>query len=241
MSILPSGSSAVPFAQGQDVSRLRAAVDRSAQETKDYVQEYKDKRATVEALSAAEHAEPGNKSKIDILGMRERRLEAARLRETAALSLLANCLIAESSAVHAQAAVNAATATPTIATTTPLTTTNAEKKIIKRKLPEPRDGWKDSTFKLYRAHSDAMSYHKPMSAMLWRLVDIVHHQTNPGTTTPAPDVHLARLVPPTILEENISTYSVGQILEMSLNYVHEIAHAVYLKHVYNKTVVEGAF
>jgi hypothetical protein len=86
MSILPSGSSAVPFAQGQDVSRLRAAVDKSAQETKDYLQEYEDQRATVEALSAAEQAEPGNKSKMDILGMRERRLEAARLRETAALS-----------------------------------------------------------------------------------------------------------------------------------------------------------
>jgi hypothetical protein len=31
---------------------------------------------------------------------------------------------------------------------------------------------------------------------------------------------------------------VGQILEMSLNYVHEAAHAVYLKHVYNNTVAE---
>jgi hypothetical protein len=30
----------------------------------------------------------------------------------------------------------------------------------------------------------------------------------------------------------------GQILEMSLNYVHEEAHAMYLKHVYNNTVAE---
>ena len=166
MSILPSGSSVVPFAQGQDVSRLRAAVDRSAQEIKDYTQEYEDQRALVQALSAAEQAEPGNKSKFDILVVREGRLEAARLRETAALSMLSNCLIAESSAVQAQAAAIAATATPTAATTTPLTTTAAEKKIIKRKLPEPRDGWKDATGKLHRAHSDAMAYHKTMSAML---------------------------------------------------------------------------
>ena len=81
-----------------------------------------------------------------------------------------------------------------------------------------------------------MSYHKTLSAMLWQLVDIVHQQSNPGTTTPAPDVELARLVPLTVLEDNISTYSVGQILDMSLNYVHEATHAVYLKHMYNNTV-----
>ena len=142
--------------------------------TKDYLQEYENQRAIVEALSAAEQARPGNKSNIDILGLRERRLEAARLREAAALSLLANCLIADSSAVQAQAAATAATATLTIATTTPLTITTAEKKIIKRKLPEPRDRCKDSIGKLHRAHSDAMYYHKTISAMFWQLVDIVH-------------------------------------------------------------------
>ncbi len=70
------------------------------------------------------------------------------------------------------------------------------------------------------------------------MVGIIHQQTNPGTTTPAPDVQLARLVPLAVLEDNISTYSVGQILEMSLNYVHEASHAVYLKHVYNNTVAK---
>ena len=67
MSILPSGSVVVPFAQGEDVSRLRVDVDRSAQDIKDYTKEYEDQRAVVEALSAAEQAEPGNKPKIDIL------------------------------------------------------------------------------------------------------------------------------------------------------------------------------
>ena len=42
MAILPSSSSVVPFAQGHDLSWLRAAVDMSAQETKDYLQEYED-------------------------------------------------------------------------------------------------------------------------------------------------------------------------------------------------------
>jgi hypothetical protein len=65
MSILPSSSTAVPFAQGQDVSRLRMAVDMFSQEIKDYAQEYEDHRAIVEALSAAKQAEPGNKPKIE--------------------------------------------------------------------------------------------------------------------------------------------------------------------------------
>ena len=99
--------------------------------------------------------------------MRERRLEATKLSETPALSLLANCLISDISVVQAQADATAATATPTVATTTPLTTTTTEKNIIKCKLPEPGDGWKDSTGKLYRAHSDAMSYHETLAAMLW--------------------------------------------------------------------------
>ena len=42
-----------------------------------------------------------------------------------------------------------------------------------------------------------------------------------------------------VLEDNISTYLVGDILEMSLNYVHEAAHAVYLKHVYTNMVAEA--
>ncbi len=99
--------------------------------------------------------------------MREKRLDAARVREAAALSLLSNCLIADTSAAQAQASAAAALATPTVATTTtPLTTTTAEKKIVKRKLPEPRDGWKDASGKLHRAHSDAMAFHKTMSAIL---------------------------------------------------------------------------
>ncbi len=90
--------SAVPFAQGQDVARLRAAVDRSSQEIKDYTKEYEDQRAIVEALSTAEQAEPGIKLKLDILFAREGRLDAARTRETAALALLSNCLTADNSA-----------------------------------------------------------------------------------------------------------------------------------------------
>jgi hypothetical protein len=40
------------------------------------------------------------------------------------------------------------------------------------------------------------------------------------------------------MEDNMHNYTVGHLLDMGLNYVHEAAHAVYLKHVYNNTVAE---
>ena len=49
-----TNTSAVPFAQGQDVARLRAAVDRSSQEINDYTKEYEDQRAIVDVLDVAE-------------------------------------------------------------------------------------------------------------------------------------------------------------------------------------------
>jgi hypothetical protein len=63
------------------------------------------------------------------------------------MSNLTKCLIADISAVQAQAAATVAMTNPAVPATTPLPTTLAEKKIIKRKLPEPRDGWKDSVGK----------------------------------------------------------------------------------------------
>ena len=108
---------------------------------------------------------------------------------------------------------------------------------MKRKLPEPRDGWKDASGKTHKVHLDAITYHKTLSAILWQIMDIVHHQST-GGSTPTPDVLLARLVPFDTLEEKIDTYSVLELLTMGINCVHEAAHSVYVKHVYNGTVAE---
>ncbi len=85
-----------------------------------------------------------------------------------------------------------------------------------------------------------MSYHKAINAILWQITDIVHSQSIPAgsAVSPTPDVQLARLVPLAAIEENITTYTLGQLLEMGLNHVHEASHAVYLKHVYKNTVGE---
>ena len=71
-------------------------------------------------------------------------------------------------------------------------------------------------------------------------MDIAHHQSTIGST-PTPDVPLARLLPFDTLEEKIEDYSVLELLSMGLNCVHEAAHPVYVKHVYNGTVAETFF
>jgi hypothetical protein len=108
---------------------------------------------------------------------------------------------------------------------------------MKRKLPEPRDGWKDASGKVHKVHLDAISFHKTLSIIYWQMMDIVHVQSR-GGLTPTPDVQLARLIPYTTIEENITNYTVLDLLQMVLNYVHEAAHSVYIKHVYNGTVAD---
>ena len=49
---------------------------------------------------------------------------------------------------------------------------------------------------------------------------------------------MARLIPYATIEENIAGYSVLELLQMMLNYVHEAAHSIYIKHVYNGTVAD---
>jgi hypothetical protein len=140
-----STSTAVTFAQGQDDAWIRVVVDRTTREVKDYVVIYKDQRQVVEALDAAQF-DSTNKSSLEVLDIRERRLEAARVRDVIGMSNLTICLIADNSASDAQAtAIMAANVVPAVSAATSATTYSvAEKKIIKRKLPEPRDGWRNS-------------------------------------------------------------------------------------------------
>ena len=106
---------------------------------------------------------------------------------------------------------------------------------MKRKLPEPIDGWKDASSKTHRAHLDSIPFHKAVSAIFWQLMDMVHEQTIGGSTL-TPDGPLASLIPFITIEVNMHSYTVLEHLEMGLNCVHESAHSVYLKHVYNGTV-----
>jgi Mrp family chromosome partitioning ATPase len=95
--------------------------------------------------------EPENKPVLDVLAMRERRLDAALAKEANAIDKLTEFCVADKSAAQAQSAAVAAAFSPpsgvgvaTTTTTVPSTTLGASStKIMKRKLPESVDGWKD--------------------------------------------------------------------------------------------------
>ena len=90
---------------------------------------------------------------------------------------------------------------------------------MKKKLPKPRDGWKDLVSKIHRAHSDAIIYHKTMSTILWKLIDVIHKQSSAGYDIPAQVIPLARLVPLTTLGNNIDSFAILQLLETGMNYL----------------------
>jgi len=124
-----STSNAVHFEQEEDIVLLRAVLIRATKEVKD----------TMNA--------PENKSVLGILAMRERRLDAALVREYNAISTLSHFCVAENGALQAQSAATATALSPPIGasatntSTTPATSAGASsKKIMKRKLPGHNDG-----------------------------------------------------------------------------------------------------
>ena len=70
-----STSTAVPSAQDEDTSLLRAVLGRTSQEVKDYTVKYEDQVKLVQLLGLTVN-EPENKPVLDILAMRELRLDA---------------------------------------------------------------------------------------------------------------------------------------------------------------------
>jgi hypothetical protein len=233
-----STSTAVLNTQDEDISLLRAVLGRTSQEVKDYTAQYEDQVNIVQQLGTAVNL-PENKPAMDILAMRERRLEAALVREANALQRHSDFCIADKDASKAQAVAAAAVvAAPAVGGSATTTTTKSAsgKKIMKRKLPEPVDGWKDMSGKIHRVHHDLAVYHKTISGILWQMMDIVHGAT--GSGDPTPDVMLASLVPYKEMEEKWESYNMKELLDMGLNCVHEQAHSLYVKHVYNGAVAE---
>ncbi len=69
-------------------------------------------------------------------------------------------------------------------------------------------------------------------------MDIVHEQSSKGSGEPTPDVLLARLVPRKEMATKWEKFTAKELLEMGLNCVHEAAHSLCVKHVYNGAAAE---
>ena len=102
-----STSTAVPSTQDEDISLLRAVLGRTSQEVKGYTVQYEDQVNLVHQLGLAVN-EPENKPVLDVLEMRERRLDATLARETNAIEKLNEFSVADKSASHAQSVAVAA-------------------------------------------------------------------------------------------------------------------------------------
>jgi hypothetical protein len=92
--MVASTSKTVQFEQEEDGVLLRAVLIRATQEVKDYTAQYEDQSKLVNDLGTAMNA-PENKSVLDILAMRERRLDAALVRESNAMSTLYHFCVVE--------------------------------------------------------------------------------------------------------------------------------------------------
>ena len=219
-----------------DYARLEALVDKSS--------------AVVDALAYAyDYAETlvtdfkGDKSDSAFLELKENRnkaesrLEAARNRLAAATSAYSNWMVAREQLRTAEASKNNGKS-PAV----PSDGLAVNKKTIKRKLPEPVDGWKDNAGKTHKKHNDAFNYNLVLNTVLWQLFDTFIAASAPvdeATHDPDADVKLARLIPRTVIERDFAKFTVQQLLEIGLNYVHEASHALYLTHAYSNTVAEA--
>ncbi|WP_233395659.1 hypothetical protein, partial [Escherichia coli] len=82
---------------------------------------------------------------------------------------------------------------------------------MKRKQPEPVDGWKDQSGKTHRVHHDQSVYHKTFSGIFWQIMDIVHEQSSNGSGEPTQDVPLASLVPLKDMEAKWETFTLKEL------------------------------
>ena len=95
--MVASTSTAVLPAQDEDISLLRAILGRTSQEVNEYTVQYEDQVNLVQQLGIAVN-EPENKPVLDILAMRERRLDAALARGADAIEKLTEFCVADKSA-----------------------------------------------------------------------------------------------------------------------------------------------
>ena len=82
-----STSTVVSSAQDEDISLLRAVLVRTSHKIKDYTVQYEDQVNLVQQIGLTVN-ELENKAVLDVLAMRERRLDAALARETNAIDKL---------------------------------------------------------------------------------------------------------------------------------------------------------
>lgn len=111
---------------------------------------------------------------------------------------------------------------------------NTSSKFLKRDLPVPRDGWKDSKGKTHVRHESIASFLTFVYYILWCCLDVI---ANDGSFAANPSsVSLARATK----KEELSPEDtpINSFLEAGLREVYEFAHDLYLRHTKGNKVAD---
>ena len=119
-----------------------------------------------------------------------------------------------------------------------------DKKLLKRKLPAPKDGWLDKKGIILHTFRDRHRLFQHLTDMFFKLRDIVREQAENAPTANneaerSKGVRRANLPDPEDYDEKLEAMSVCSTLELGLNELHEAASALYIRHIYNPAVVEN--
>ena len=119
-----------------------------------------------------------------------------------------------------------------------------EQRMLKRKLPAPKDGWKDLKGVTINVYTERALLYQDLFDIFWKLRKSVRDQAAlaPDATNVAermPGVKRANLPDPDDRAEKLEAMTVCQTLELGMNQLHEAACALFIRHKYNQAVVDN--
>jgi hypothetical protein len=123
----------------------------------------------------------------------------------------------------------------------------AEKKelrLLKRKLPAPKDGWKDTKGATISVYTYRHLLYQQLFEIFWKLREVLRQQAAAApdainTAERALGVKWANLRDPEEFEDKLETMTVCHALELGLNQLNEVGYALYIRHKYNQAVVDN--
>ena len=116
-------------------------------------------------------------------------------------------------------------------------------RLMKMKLPSPKDGWKDGKRATIVAFSDKNTLLQQLLNIFWKLRGVLRDQATAtlaasNSTERSLGVERANLSDPEDYEDKQEAMSVCEALEFGLNQLHEAGCALYTKCMYNQAVVD---
>ena len=119
-----------------------------------------------------------------------------------------------------------------------------ESRLLKRKLPSPKDGWKDARGANIVSFADRHRLFQNIFDMFWKLRGVLREQAEAAPVAAnaaerALGVKRSNLPDPDDFEERLEAMTVREVLELGLNQLHEAGCALYIKYRYNQAVVDN--